>query len=214
MDDTYIAVIGGRRLSASAGQMARLVGYHLIDSDCILITDGKAGAGEAASHGALEACLQKGIEPKERVFSYFPNGRQPAFQIGTQFNKGQSKLESWIAMIQSSWGAIVVGGGKETVLQIRLAVLQAIVEGYNFIPASGTGGEAERICAAIPAFEDDILNDPLPSAPKTLKLIERVRQSPCWYCDIDIVKAHDDWFVSSDRNPVAAEIFRIRHKYF
>ena len=141
MDNTYIAVIGGKNLSAPAEKMASLIGYHLIDAGCSLITDGKTGAAEAADRGAFEACRQKRVEPNERIFSYVPKGTQPKFQNCAWISESKNHLKTKISMIRNTWGAILVGGGNETILQIRLAVLQAIVEGYNFIPVSGQAGK-------------------------------------------------------------------------
>ena len=212
---TCIAVIGGQSIAPRAAKMACLIGYHIIDAGCCLVTGGRKGAGESASRGAYEACLQKGLNPMEFIFSLVPEGEQPDFQIGSCIHVGKNKLERRIALVQNTFGAVIIGGGKGTASEIRLAVLQAIMDGYKLIPASGTGGEADRICSAIPPFEDDILNNPYPSDEKARRLVERMlRTGPCWYCDIDPSKAHDEWFFSSKRNRIADEMYRIRHKYF
>ena len=55
-----IAVIGGQSITSRAVKMARLIGYHIIDAGCCLVTGGRKGAGESTSRGAYKACLQKG----------------------------------------------------------------------------------------------------------------------------------------------------------
>jgi hypothetical protein len=92
-------------------------------------------------------------------------------------------------MVQSTTGAIVVGGGTETADEVLLAVLEAIMNGYCLIPAVGTGGVADRICRRIPAFDEAVLNDPKPSPEKATAFVKKLFSPPCWYCDIEPTSA-------------------------
>lgn len=209
--DKRTAVIGGSSLSPSAQEMAFLIGYELVAQGNHVLTGGRKGAGESASLGAYEACRKIGSDPENVIFSFVPEGKQPDFRIGSYIHIGKDKLERRIALIQNTYGAIVIGGGKGTASEVRLAVLEAIMNGYSLIPVSGTGGEADRICSSIPPFEDAVLNDPFPSQEKARIIVKR---KGGWYCDMNPSQEHDKWFFSNSRDYLAEEMYKIRHKYF
>jgi hypothetical protein len=208
-----VAVIGGRVITDEACQMAALIGKAIILAGRSLLTGGRRGAGEHASLGAAVACSELGTAPEAKIFALVPRGERSDFRIGTCLEAGSNWLERRILLIRHSVGAIVVGGGEGTADEVRIAVLQAIMEGYSIIPASGTGGIADRICCAIKPFDEPVLNDPRPSEEKARRLVRKLL-ARCWYCDIDPVVAHDDWFFRDKRDPTAARMARLRRTYF
>jgi len=211
---TRIAILGGTVLSPAAIIMARQIGHAVIDAGCCLVTGGRKGAGQAASEGAAIACREHGIDISQHVIAFVPEGDAPDFDIGTVMQIGTDKVERRVALVCSTVGAIVIGGGKGTRSEVLIAVLEAIMDGYSLIPVSGTGGEADRICANIPPFADPLLDNPTPSLEKARAIVTAIQQRLYWYCDIDPVQAHYDWFESPSKDAVAKKMYRIRHKYF
>ena len=208
-----VAIIGGAAIGNEACQMATLIGREVILAGRSLLTGGRGGAGEHASLGAAAACTELGIAAEARIFALVPRDERAEFRVGTCVEAGSSWLERRIMLIRHSVGAIVVGGGEGTADEVRIAVLRAIMEGYSIIPASGTGGVADRICRAIGPFEEAVLNHRRPSGEKARRLVEKVL-SGCWYCDIDPVVAHEQWFFGENRDPTAIRMAHIRHTYF
>lgn len=210
-----IAVLGGIKISQNAAKMAKLLGRQIIFSGHNLVTGGRMGAGFEASRGAYDVCLKLHIDPNKRIFSVVPEGNKPDFKIGTSIYAGRDKLERKIALIQNTDQAFVIGGGQGTRSEIHIGVIQAIMNSYSITAVSGTGGEADRVCSVMPPFKEKILNNPAPSEEKARMLLQHY---PYWHCDIDPVKAHDQWFGTSDvlsqDNQLSKEMYRIRSKYF
>jgi hypothetical protein len=208
-----IAVIGGTRINSNAIRMASLFGRQIIGSGLNLVTGGRMGAGFEASRGAYEACLKLNIDPNKHIFSLVPKGEKPDFKLGAIIHAGKDRLERRIALIQNTDQAFVIGGGQGTRSEIYIGVIKAIMDGYSITAVSGTGGEADRICSVMPHFKEKILNDPAPSEEKARMLLLHPG-----HCDIDPVKAHDQWFGTSDvprqNDRLSNEMYRIRQKYF
>jgi hypothetical protein len=78
-----------------------------------------------------------------------PGGRSCRFSFGRRLSAGRNKMERRIATVQSTTGAVMIGGGAGTADEVLLPVLEAIMNGYCLIPAVGTGGVAGRIYRGI-----------------------------------------------------------------
>jgi predicted Rossmann-fold nucleotide-binding protein len=211
---TRIAVIGGTTLIPQAVVMARLIGRAIVEAGCSLVTGGRLGAGLVASEGAAIACKEMGLDVLRHVIAFVPVGSRADFDIGKVINVGTDKMARRVALVGNTIGAIVIGGGQGTRSEVLIAVLEAIMDGYSLLPVSGTGGEASRLCACIASFPNPLLNEPSPSIEKARAIILEIQRVPCWYCDIDPVKAHYEWFECKIRSKTAEEMYRIRHKYF
>ena len=161
-----IAVIGGMTIPPAGAEMARLAGQAIIAAGRILVTGGRRGVGEAAAAGAAACCEDWGIDPLESVFSLIPPDETADFATGRALLAGGNKIERRLLLVQCTTGAIVIGGGSGTADEVLISVLQAIMNGYSLIPASGTGGVADRIYRKIGPFDEAILNDATPSAEK------------------------------------------------
>jgi uncharacterized protein (TIGR00725 family) len=210
-----IAVLGGQEISEQAKEMARAIGVSIVANGCCLVTGGRAGAGEAASQGAYKQCLESNLDPKKCIVSLVPEGKLPSFQIGSYINVGRSYIERRIALVKNTEGAIVVGGGAGTASEVKIALIQAIMDGYGLIPVLGTGGEADRICSKIKKFEDPLFSDPSPSIERAQRIVQRMLMSGnCWYFGIDPVAAHDELFLgpSDPFSPKQNEIFSEHEK--
>jgi uncharacterized protein (TIGR00725 family) len=166
-----IAVIGGTAATSIALNMAGLVGRAIIRAGRILLTGGRSGIGESAGFGAAAMCEESGLDSREWVFSLTPSGDGGDFSCGTNLQAGADKTERRILLARNSIGAIVIGGGQGTADEVLICVLQAIMDGYRIIPASGTGGVADRICRSIPPFSEEVLNNPKASLQKADLLV-------------------------------------------
>jgi uncharacterized protein (TIGR00725 family) len=209
-----IVVIGGTTATSTALAMAELVGQATMRAGRILLTGGRRGVGESAARGAVSFCAEGGLDSKDRVFSLTPSGDRGDFCFGANVQAGADKTERRILLARNSIGAIVIGGGQGTADEILICVLQAIMDGYRVIPASGTGGIADRICRGIPPFSEEALNTLKVSREKADLLVSKLLSGPCWHCDIDPTAAHDLWFFGAARDGIAKRMARLRRRYF
>jgi uncharacterized protein (TIGR00725 family) len=194
-----IAVLGGQDLSLKAKEMAHLIGASIIKNGCCLVTGGKAGAGQVASQGAYEQCLKNNIDSRNHILCLVPEGKSPSFVIGSSINVGRGSFERRVALIKNTMGAIVIGGGIGTASEVKIGLIQAIMDGYGLIPVLGTGGEADRICSVIAGFDDPLLNSSEVSFEKAQRIVQRLQMpGNCWYFGADPVAAHDELFLSRD----------------
>lgn len=212
--DHSLAVFGGGRLSPAAAEMAALLGQEIVAAGYCLVTDGRSSAAVACATGALGACRAKGLDPREAMVSIYYAKAPPLVAFGSSRRIDRSQTKRRCAMVQSTWGAFVIGGEKQTRDDLMIATLEAIVEGYALLLVPGTGGLADRICLALPPLEDPAMNAPEPTGEKARKLVTRLLESPCWICDIDPMVMHDRWFVHPLENDNDRAMFHIRHKYF
>jgi uncharacterized protein (TIGR00725 family) len=191
-------VLGGHNLDEKAEEMAQFMGECIVESGCCLVTGGRAGAGESASQGALKQCIGVNVDPKTRIISLVPEGKSPAFDIGSSIHVGQSYFERRVALIKNTYGAIVIGGGTGTASEVKIGLIEAIMEGYKLIPVSGTGGEADRIYSLIKEFKEPLLNSLVQSRKKAQAIVQRMLMpGNCWYFGVDPVAVHDELFLSN-----------------
>ena len=211
---TRIAVLGGTKLGAEATTMAKHIGHAIVDARCCLVTGGRKGAGQAASEGAADACQKYGLDTAHHIIALVPEGKSSDYDIGGVIQIRADKVARRVVLVSATVGAIVVGGGKGTKSEVLISAMEAAMDGYRLIPVSGTGGEADRMCAHIAPFADPILNRPAPSSEKARAIVAAIQQVPCWYCGIDSARAHYDWFEDPEKEALVKEMRRIRHKYF